>query len=108
MRPEPLTAGCARGYNVATAGSSLKTKLIAIDDSGGIRIPAALIEQAGLGDEVELTPAGNQLVITAALRPPREGWAASAAACAQAGDDLLDGWDFPNAFDNEEWTWDED
>ena len=85
----------------------MKTKLIAIGNSRGIRIPAALIEELGLKDEVEITPVNGQLVVTAGHRP-REGWAESAAACAEAGDDKLDDWDFPNQFDDEEWTWDED
>jgi antitoxin component of MazEF toxin-antitoxin module len=35
-------------------------------NSQGIRIPKPLLEQAGLGDEVELTLAGRSLIVTRA------------------------------------------
>ncbi len=51
-------------------------KLTKIGNSRGIRIPKALIEQAGLGDEVELTARDGEILI-ANTRHPREGWAES-------------------------------
>lgn len=105
MRPEPLTAGCARGYNVATAGSSLKTKLIAIDDSGGIRIPAALLEQAGLRDKVEITIGEAGLVLRNVGYRPRAGWAEQIAAATEEDLALMVDDFVPTEFDEREWLW---
>ena len=82
----------------------MRTRLIAIGNSRGIRIPKPLIEQAGLTDEVELrVRAGVIEVLTVAA--PRAGWAEAAAELhADGGDELLD----PpalTAFDESEWEW---
>jgi antitoxin MazE len=50
------------------------TKLTRIGNSRGIRIPKALIEQAGLEGEVELIARDGEILI-AKRRCPREGWA---------------------------------
>jgi len=93
-------------YDVITRRyKATKTKLVAIGNSRGVRIPAALIKEAGLRDEVELTLAERGLLLTP-IRKPREGWAESAAAAAAAGDDLISGWDFPTEFDRDEPPWD--
>ena len=52
----------------------MKTRIVRIGNSRGIRIPKPLIEQTGLGDEVEIVVWGNALVISPATRP-RAGWA---------------------------------
>jgi antitoxin MazE len=48
-------------------------KLTKIGNSRGIRLPKALIEQAGLTDEVELIARDGEILI-ANHRKPREGW----------------------------------
>ena len=80
-----------------------KAKLVRIGNSRGVRLPKPLIEQAGLGEEVELEVRGNTLVI-AAERAPRSGWAEAARQLAAAGGDRVDE---PTAtrFDREEWRW---
>ncbi len=55
----------------------MKTRLVHIGNSRGIRLPESLIEEAGLGNEVELLVRDGAIVITAARRP-RAGWAAAA------------------------------
>lgn len=82
----------------------MKAKLVRIGNSRGVRIPSAIIEQCGFGDQVELTVEGKTLVI-APTRRPREGWEESFKAMAEAGDDAMLWPDFPNEFDEEEWTW---
>jgi antitoxin MazE len=82
----------------------VKTRLVRIGNSRGVRLPKPLIEQAGLTEEVDLQLRGNTIVIAA--RPaPRSGWAAAARKLhAQGGDQLLD----PPAlthFDETEWEW---
>jgi antitoxin MazE len=51
-------------------------KLTKIGNSRGVRLPKALIEQAGLTDEVELTVRDGEIII-ANHRHPRQGWAES-------------------------------
>ena len=81
----------------------IKARIVAIGNSRGVRIPKPLLEQAGLGDEVELHAEDGRIVIAAAHRP-RAGWAAAAAAAHARGDDRR--METPaSAFDAEEWEW---
>ena len=75
-----------------------------IGNSQGIRVPRALLEQARLGDEVELQAQPGRLIVRAA-RKPRAGWAQAAQAMRERNDDRLS--DAPTAtrFDRDEWTW---
>jgi antitoxin MazE len=85
----------------------MRTKLVAIGNSRGIRLPRALIEQCALGDEIELEVRKNHLVIRAAGKP-REGWDEALKKMHANGDDkLLDQRDAhaETARDREEWTW---
>lgn len=82
----------------------MKTRLVRIGNSRGVRLPKPLIEQVGFSDEVELEVRGNTIVI-AAHSAPRSGWAEAARRVhAQGGDRLLDP---PTAtrFDQTEWEW---
>lgn len=82
----------------------MKTKLIRIGNSRGVRIPKPLLEQAGLEDEVELRVVEGGIVIQA-QKQPRAGWAEAAALAREQGDDeWLDG-TLSTAFDAEEWEW---
>lgn len=83
----------------------MKTRLIRIGNSRGVRIPKALVEQCGLGEEVELTVAGRTLVVAPARRV-REGWDQAFAAMAAARDDApLLPKDMSSDWDEQEWTW---
>jgi antitoxin MazE len=83
----------------------MKTKIIKIGNSQGVRIPKPLIEQTGLTDEVEINIQGDTLVISVA-RKPREDWENSFLAMAAAGDDaLLDDTVQTSDWDDEEWEW---
>jgi antitoxin MazE len=79
----------------------MKTRLVQIGNSRGVRLPKPLLEQAGLSDEVEIRVAPGALVI-AAVTSPRAGWADAAAKF--GGSPLLDA---PTAtrFDEDEWAW---
>lgn len=79
----------------------MKSKIIRIGNSRGVRLPKPLLEQAGLEDEIEIRVESGSLVITAAVSP-RAGWAEAAAR--HESDGLLDA---PSAtrFDDEEWSW---
>lgn len=81
----------------------IKARIVAIGNSHGVRIPKPLLEQAGLGDEVELHAEAGRIVI-AAVHRPRAGWSAAAADSHARGDDRLLGTP-ATAFDAEEWEW---
>jgi len=81
----------------------MKTKLVRIGNSRGLRLPKALIEQAALGDEVELEIHENSIVISGSARP-RRGWAEAAAALRQAADDQFEPMVLTR-FDREDWEW---
>jgi antitoxin MazE len=83
----------------------VKARIVKIGNSRGIRIPRALLDQAELGDEVELAVVDKRLVISAA-RKPRDGWDGRFREMAGYGDDrLLDADAPPSAWDSEEWEW---
>ena len=83
----------------------MRSRIVRIGNSKGIRIPKALLEEAQLKDEVDITVENGALVVRP-VRRVREGWAEAARAMHEAGEDgLLDGWDFPNEFDETEWEW---
>ena len=81
----------------------VKGRVVAIGNSRGVRIPKPLLEQAGLGDEVELHAEEGRIVIAAATRP-RAGWAEAAKAAHARGADMLIKTPTPD-FDAEEWVW---
>ena len=83
--------------------ANVRTKLIRIGNSQGLRIPKLVLEQAGLREDVEISVEGEQLVIRNARRP-REGWGETFRAMSEAGDDRLDDYT-PNEFDQHEWEW---
>jgi antitoxin MazE len=81
----------------------MKTRIVAIGNSQGIRIPKPLLEQAGLEGDVALHAERGRIVITA-VRRTRAGWAEAAARLHERGEDeLLE--TPPPAFDAEEWEW---
>ena len=84
----------------------VKTRIIKIGNSQGIRIPKLLLDQTDLGKEVELELRGDQIVVRSAYRA-RRNWEDKFKAMAQQGDDkLLDGDVIIfTAWDEEEWEW---
>lgn len=83
----------------------MKTELVRIGNSRGIRIPKPLIEQCRLDDTVELRVEDERLVISRG-RTPRQGWEEAFRAGASAKREALLLADVPpNRFDGEEWTW---
>lgn len=84
----------------------VKTRIVKIGNSQGIRIPKILLEQSALGEEVELTLEAEQIVIRSAHNP-RQGWEEAFQSMHALGDDeLLDGEaPLPTAWDEEEWAW---
>ena len=84
----------------------MKTRIVRVGNSKGLRIPKALLEQTGLAGEVEITVSRNALVIRPLARP-RAGWDAAFAEMARHGDDSPPDCDanFEHSFDKEDWEW---
>jgi antitoxin MazE len=83
----------------------MKTELVRIGNSRGIRIPKPIIEQCGLGETVEVRVENDCLIISPERRP-RQGWDdAFRASGPAAHDELLLETTESNEFDREEWRW---
>ena len=97
----PLTATTESNYNVIT----MKSKLIRIGNSKGIRLPKAILEELKLGDEVTLEATRGSIVIRPS-RKARDGWEQAFRAMYERGDDkLLDSEVVTSAWDAREWEW---
>ena len=85
----------------------MKTKIIRIGNSQGVRIPKPLIEESGITEEIEMILRDKEIV----LRPAdttRKDWEASFKKMAEEGDDaLLDRQETenPSDWDEIQWTW---
>lgn len=84
----------------------MRTSIVRIGNSQGIRIPKVIIEQCHLGPDVELEVKNEQLIIRSASFP-RQGWEEKFKHMATAGDDhLLDGeLTSHSTWDEDEWQW---
>jgi len=82
----------------------MRTRIVRIGNSRGVRIPKPLIDQAGMGDEIELKVEGRSIVIRAA-DDPRRGWSEAFAEMAAAKDDQLLDEESSTRFDDAEWEW---
>jgi len=83
----------------------MKSSLVRIGNSRGVRIPKLLLEQTGLNGAVEIHAENDKLVIGPA-RKPREGWAAAFRQMTERGDDrLLDAAPRLTQWDQDEWEW---
>ena len=69
----------------------IKSRIVKIGNSQGIRIPKLLLEQSNLGEEVELVLQEDQIVVRP-IHYVRHGWEEAFKAMSEQGDDeLLDG-----------------
>jgi len=82
----------------------MKTRLVQIGNSRGVRLPKPVIEEAGLDDEVELQVREGTVIIKP-LKAPRSGWEEAARALREIGGDVLLDPPTPTRFDEEEWEW---
>ncbi len=84
----------------------VRARIIKIGNSHGIRIPKLLLEQAHLGDEVELE-LGQDVITIRPVQGARYGWSEAFQTMAERGDDALLDADMPlvNEWDGDEWEW---
>jgi antitoxin MazE len=96
-----LTAKQSRNYNVA-----MRTRIVKIGNSQGVRIPKLLLDRSNLAEEVELEAEDDRIIIRS-TRQPRHDWERAFRAMAERGDDsLLDGGSPARSqWDEAEWQW---
>ena len=82
----------------------MKTKIVRIGNSQGIRIPKSLLDQCRLDGPLEIEVQGNQLVVRAASRPRQDWDEAFRAMHAHQDDRLLDS-ETSSQWDEDEWVW---
>ena len=82
----------------------MKTNVVRVGNSRGIRIPKAVLEQTGLRDEVELEVRGSQVILRPA-KHPRSGWEERFVEMSARGHDKLLDQAKPTTWDESEWAW---
>ncbi|MCC6244978.1 MAG: AbrB/MazE/SpoVT family DNA-binding domain-containing protein [Gemmatimonadaceae bacterium] len=82
----------------------MKTRLVRIGNSMGIRLPQLLIKQVGLTDDVELGIQDGAITIRAATHA-RAGWAEAAMLMRARGNDCLIDPPSSTRFSEDEWEW---
>jgi antitoxin MazE len=84
----------------------LRTKLIKIGNSQGIRLPKTLLEQSGILGEVEIELQAEGIMIRPiAPLPARSGWEKAFAEMNAQGDDRLLDQPTATAWEETEWEW---
>ncbi len=82
----------------------MRTRLVRIGNSRGVRLPKSLIAQAGLIDEVELHVRDGVIILERAASV-RSGWEEAAKEMRQRDEDRLRDPVTPTHFDEAEWEW---
>jgi len=82
----------------------MKTKIVRIGNSKGIRLPKPLLEQVGLVDEVDLEVRDGELIVSPS-DSVRAGWSKAAISLAKRKEDELLDTPTLTRFDVEEWEW---
>ena len=81
----------------------VKSRIVRVGNSQGIRIPKTMLEQSGILENVEIEVRDNQIVITAATKA-RVGWSDAFAQMATDGDEM-EPLTVSNTWDETEWEW---
>jgi antitoxin MazE len=84
----------------------MKTKIVRIGNSQGLRLPRPLLDLAGFATdaEVEFEARAGELVVRP-LHGVRAGWSDAFARMAREGEDTLLDPPVTTAFDEPEWKW---
>lgn len=78
-----MTTKQSRNYNVV-----MRTRIVKIGNSRGIRIPKLLLERSNLAEEVELEAEDNRIIIRS-TKQPRQDWERAFRAMTKRNDDAL-------------------
>ncbi|MYI07767.1 MAG: AbrB/MazE/SpoVT family DNA-binding domain-containing protein [Gemmatimonadetes bacterium] len=82
----------------------MRTRLIRIGNSRGVRIPKALVEAAGLDESLRMRVVDEGLLLER-VADPRAGWAEAARKLEARGEGGLLDEPGPTASDESEWEW---
>lgn len=82
----------------------MKAKLVQIGNSRGVRLPKPIIEQANLGEEIDIQVKEGAVIISS-TRQVRKGWAEAARLRHGRADDTLLDEPVATRFDQGEWEW---
>ena len=82
----------------------MRTRLIRIGNSRGIRIPKALVEAAGLDVPLRMRVVDGGLLLSRA-EDPRAGWSEAAREMEDREESGLLDDPVPTVFDDSEWEW---
>lgn len=82
----------------------MKTQIIQIGNSQGLRIPKVLLEDSGISGEVELEACEDGLLIRR-VNKPRKDWDEMFKAMAENEDDDMIGGEVSTGFEEKEWRW---
>lgn len=84
----------------------MRSRIIKIGNSQGLRIPKPILEQTGIIDDVEIEVEKNQIIIRPG-KNVREGWDKAFSVMAEKGDDapLIHDESISHSWDEEEWQW---
>jgi antitoxin MazE len=82
----------------------MKTQIIQIGNSQGIRIPKVLLEDSGLAGEVELEVTEDGLLIRRSNKA-RKDWDTQFRVMAENEDDEMLDRELPTGFEAKEWRW---
>ncbi|MBE9037261.1 AbrB/MazE/SpoVT family DNA-binding domain-containing protein [aff. Roholtiella sp. LEGE 12411] len=85
-------------------GAAIRTKIVKIGNSQGLRIPKPLLEQSGIHTEVEIEVYSDHLIVRAAPEL-RVGWDEAFAAMVEQHDDVLLDDVSATDWDQVEWEW---
>jgi len=84
----------------------MRTRIVKIGNSQGVRIPKLLLERSNLAEEVELEAEDDRIIIRS-TKQPRQDWERAFRAMAERGDDsLLDrNASSQTQWEEDEWRW---
>ena len=84
----------------------MKTRIVKIGNSQGIRIPKLLLERSHLAEEVELEAEDHRIIIRS-TKQPRQDWEDAFRSMAERGGDALLDKNLlaQTRWDEDEWQW---
>ena len=83
---------------------TMKTKIVQIGNSRGVRLPKSFIEEAGLEYEVELRLVEDGILVESAPTP-RAGWSEAAKHLHDVEKGVMLDEPVATHFDDSEWSW---
>ena len=83
---------------------TVRTKVIEIGNSRGVRIPKPMLEASGIDGEVTISIVGSELVVRS-IESPRSGWEEQLREMVATEGDLPVDESAASRFDEEEWEW---